>query len=89
MFPKIEVSTCLEKEKIAANIIHEDHIRGMLARTQNFDYKPWKSPYCPTNSHSPFGNFPKTHINPRKPIKRPRPVFEKAQASLPKGTLPT
>jgi len=87
MLPQIETTTCLKKEKIAANIIHEDHIRGMLAKTQNFDYRPWKSPFCPKNAHSPFGNFPKSHLNARKPVKKPTPIFEKAQASTPQGTI--
>lgn len=65
MFPKIETNTCLRKEKIAANIIQEDHVRGLLSKTQNLNYKPWKGKFCPKNSHSPFGDFPKSFLNKR------------------------
>ena len=67
MLPKIQNQNNknLKKEVITANIIQEDHVRGMKARTKNEDYKPWKSRYCPKNPHSAFGNFPKTYkINP-------------------------
>lgn len=87
MFPRIETNTCLRKENIAANIIHEDHIRGMLSKTQNLNYKPWKSRYCPKNSHSPFGDFPKKYLTARPKMKKARPVFEKAQASSKFGTF--
>lgn len=81
MFPKIETSTLLKKEKIAANIISEDHIKDMMSKTRNASYKPWKSVYCPKNAHSPFGDFPKSYLNPKIIDKKPRPIYEKALAS--------
>jgi len=61
MLPKINnVSTDgIKKENIASRLIVEDHMRGMLAKSQNISYKPWKSKYAPKNPESPFGNFPK------------------------------
>jgi hypothetical protein len=85
MFPKLETQTLLNKEKIAANIIHEDHIKEMLNKTRNINYKPWKSVYCPQNSHSPFGNFPKSFLGQRIQNVKPKPIFEKAQASMTSG----
>jgi len=42
----------------------------MLAKSQNTNYKPWNNKWAPKNPHSPFGDFPKTHINKNtKPVK--------------------
>lgn len=81
MFPKLETQSLLNKEKIAANIIQEDHVKDMLSKTRNLSYKPWKSVYCPKNNHSPFGDFPRSFMNPKPPARMARPIFEKAQAS--------
>ena len=81
MFPKIETTTLLKKEKIAANIIHEDHIKDMMSKTRNASYKPWKSVYCPRNAHSPFGDFPKSFLNPKVAEKKQLPIYERALAS--------
>lgn len=51
----------MKKEVITANIIQEDHVKNMLAKSKNMNYKPWKTKYCPKNPHSPFGNFPKSY----------------------------
>jgi len=56
-----------KKENIASKMIIEDHLRSMLAKSQNQTYKPWKNEFAPKNPHSPFGDFPKTHLN--KPTK--------------------
>ena len=87
MFPKLETQSLLNKEKIAANIIQEDHIKDMLSKTRNSSYKPWKSIYCPKNSHSPFGNYPKSYFGEKIISKKPRPIFEKAQASMGPGFI--
>jgi hypothetical protein len=81
MFPKIETQTCVKREIIAANIIHEDHIRRMLAKTQNVDYKPWKNGFCPKNSHAPFGDYPLKFMNAREPPVTAEPIWSKSQAS--------
>lgn len=81
MFPKLETNSLLNKEKIAANIIQEDHVKDMLSKTRNTSYKPWKSSFCPKNSHSPFGDFPKAFLNPKPSGRAPKPIFEKAQAT--------
>jgi hypothetical protein len=52
-----------KKDNIASKLIIEDHLRAMLAKTQNETYKPWKNKFAPKNPHSPFGDFPKSHIN--------------------------
>lgn len=87
MFPKLETQSLLNKEKIAANIIQEDHVKDMLSKTRNTSYKPWKSVYCPKNNHSPFGDFPKSYLGPKPQGRHPRPIFEKAQASSYAGML--
>lgn len=85
MLPRLETQTLLNKEKIAANIIQEDHIKDMLNKTRNTSFKPWKSVYCPRNAHSPFGDFPKSFLNPKIPQKPIRPIYELAQASSSQG----
>lgn len=81
MFPKIETQTCVKREIIAANITHEDHIRRMLAKTQNIDYKPWKNNFCPKNSHAPFGDYPNKYMNPKEKVPIAEPVWHQSQAS--------
>jgi len=53
-----------KKDNIASKMIIEDHLRAMLAKSQNEVYKPWKNKFAPKNPHSPFGDFPKSHVNP-------------------------
>jgi len=63
-------TTDLKRENIASKLIVEDHLKSMLAKSKNTNYKPWKNNYAPKNPHSPFGDFPKSHINPNtKPAK--------------------
>lgn len=50
------------KENIASKMIVEDHLKSMLAKSQNAHYKPWKNQFAPKNPHSPFGDFPKSHL---------------------------
>lgn len=87
MFPKLETQSLLNKEKIAANIIQEDHVKEMLSKARNTSYKPWKTVYCPKNNHSPFGDFPKSYLGAKPYSRAPRPIFEKAQASSQTGML--
>jgi len=64
MLPKI--SNTVEnprKENMASRLIVEDHLRGMLSKSQNVNYKPWNNKWAPKNPHSPFGDFPKEYIN--------------------------
>ena len=87
MLPQLQKQSSLNQQHITSSIIHEDHIRRMLAKTQNIDYKPWKTRFCPKNSHSPFGNFPKTHLNRKPRGKKAVPNFQRAQASTTIGIL--
>jgi hypothetical protein len=50
------------KDNIASKMIVEDHLKAMLAKSQNAHYKPWKNQFAPKNPQSPFGDFPKTHL---------------------------
>jgi len=51
-----------KKDNIASKMICEDHLRAMLKKSENTHYKPWRNQYAPKNPHSPFGDFPKTHL---------------------------
>ena len=86
MLPKLQnqsPSMTLKKENVAANIISDSHIKGMLAKTANLNYKPYKSQFCPRNPHSPFGDFPTTHLKMEKyPKPVPKPIFEDSIAAL-------
>jgi len=66
---------------MAAKLIIEDHMKAMVAKSQNVNYKPWKNAYAPKNPHSPFGDFPKEFkLNPAKKEDR-KPEHEISQAS--------
>jgi len=55
-------SDTFKKDNIASKMICEDHLRAMLKKSENNHYKPWKNQFAPKNPHSPFGDFPKTHL---------------------------
>jgi hypothetical protein len=48
---------------MASRLIVEDHLRGMLSKSQNVNYKPWNNKWAPKNPHSPFGDFPKEYMS--------------------------
>jgi len=56
------ISEGVRKDNIASKMIVEDHLKAMLAKSQNAHYKPWKNQFAPKNPQSPFGDFPKTHL---------------------------
>ena len=53
----------MRKDNIASTLILQDHLKGMLLKSQNTNYKPWRNSYAPKNPHSPFGDFPKSHLS--------------------------
>lgn len=65
----------------AAKLILEDHMRGMLAKTSNQSYKPWKNKFAPSNPHSPFGDFPAEKMTKGEKPKKIIPVHETSQAA--------
>jgi hypothetical protein len=69
------------KDNIASKMIIEDHLKGMLAKSQNAHYKPWKNQFAPKNPHSPFGDFPKTHLNKTTKSTKLDQVHEESHAS--------
>jgi hypothetical protein len=44
----------------------EDHLKGMLAKSANGVYRPWKNNFAPKNPHSPFGDFPGEYLKMTK-----------------------
>jgi hypothetical protein len=82
MIPKIANSTSdnIRKENMASRLIVEDHLRGMLSKSQNVQYKPWKNDFAPKNPHSPFGDFPKEHMNKKETTTKKDQVHESSQA---------
>jgi len=76
----MSISGGLKRENIASKLIVEDHLRSMLAKSANTNYKPWKNNYAPKNPQSPFGDFPSTHLTKvTKPTKIDQ-VHENSQA---------
>ena len=53
-------------DNVASGIVVEDTLKGMLLKTKNINYKPWKNSYAPKNPHSAFGNFPKDYLPKQK-----------------------
>jgi hypothetical protein len=59
---KLNSSIQLNKELIAQQISHQEHLRGVSFRTQNKKYQSIKNQNKLKNIQSPFGDFPKTHL---------------------------
>jgi len=74
-------SDAFRSDNIASKLIIEDHLKGMLAKSQNTHYKPWNNKYAPKNPHSPFGDFPKSHINKSVKGTKLDQVHESSQAA--------
>ncbi len=51
----------------ATMLATQDHIRNMLAKTGNSNPNPARK-FAPTNSHSPFGDFPDGFAVPKKTV---------------------
>ena len=83
MLPKINTNSMSDAktENIAAKIIIEDHLKTMLAKSENINYKPWKNGYAPKNPQSPFGDFPKEYISKTIKQEKKGPIYEVSQAS--------
>lgn len=84
MLPKISNNTNSEgvrKENIASKLIVEDYMKGMLSKSQNVHYKPWKNKFAPKNPHSPFGDFPKEFVNKKAPTTKLDQDHEYSHAS--------
>lgn len=72
-----------KKDNIATTLVLEDHLKSMLSKTANLDYKPWKTKLAPKNPHSPFGNFPAEYLKVTKMSTTPKmePIQEDSQAA--------
>lgn len=94
MLPKVQQSTLantLRKDNLATQVIStsfntqaaQDHLKGILAKSSNEHYKPWRNNFAPKNPHSPFGDFPPEYI-PKDKIetKRIEPNYEISQSGL-------
>jgi hypothetical protein len=68
-------------DNIASGIIVEDALKGMLLKTKNINFKPWKNDYAPRNPHSAFGDFPKEYLPKKKAPRRKRVNFEQSQSA--------
>lgn len=52
----------MKGDNAAAPLIVEDHLKKILSRRENENYKPWKNKFAPENPHSCFGDFPKEYM---------------------------
>ena len=53
-------------DNIATGLVVEDTLKGMLLKTKNIHYKPWRNKWAPKNPHSCFGDFPKSYLKKQK-----------------------
>jgi hypothetical protein len=61
----------------------QDHLKGILAKSANEHYKPWRNTYAPKNPHSPFGDFPTEYLPKSKlESKKVEPNYEISQSGL-------
>jgi len=92
--PSMDTAGGMRRENIASTLILQDHLKSMLAKNQNTNYKPWNNKYAPKNPHSPFGDFPKTHLSKSTQPKKLEQIHEtshalttiKATSTIGKGT---
>ena len=68
-------------DNVASGIVVEDTLKGMLLKTKNINYKPWKNNYAPKNPHSAFGNFPKDYLPKAKPATFKKVAHEQSQSA--------
>jgi len=59
---KLNSSIQLNKELIAQQISHQEHLRGVSFKSKNMKYQSIKNENKLKNIQSPFGDFPKTHL---------------------------
>ena len=70
-----------KSDNIASTLFLEDHLKGILSKTSNTHFKPWKMKEAPRNPHSPFGDFPKEFLHVNKiDLNKHTPVYEDSQA---------
>lgn len=79
-------SDSFKKDNIASKLIVEDHLKSMLAKSQNTNYKPWKNDQAPKNPHSPFGDFPKSHMTKTASPTKLDQVHETSHATTKQST---
>ena len=86
MLPKTMVTASpmtTRKENIASCLIIEDHLKSMLSKTSNTNYKPWGNKFAPKYPHTCFGNFSKEFVvGVKKPIlPKKTPDYEESNAA--------
>jgi hypothetical protein len=85
MLPKINSNvstTAYNIEKTSKTLVVEDHLKKMLGKTSNVDYKPWKNPLAPKYPPTPFGNFPRENLPTRSfSVKKLTPNYEESAAA--------
>jgi len=67
-------------QNIASRLITEDHLRLILGKAQNKHYRAWDNKFTPKNSHSAFGDFPKSHLLSKTLSPKQAPVHEISHA---------
>lgn len=58
----------MPKISYASTMIVEDHLKKLLASTTNKPFKVSDNKLLPKPQHSPFGDFPKEYIAPKKAV---------------------
>jgi len=56
----------MPKINFASSMIVEDHLKKCLAKTSNKPFKVSNNKLLPRSQHSPFGDFPKDYLPPKK-----------------------
>ncbi len=65
----------MPKISYASTMIVEDHLKKCLAKTSNKPFKPTNNKLLPRSQQSPFGDFPKEYLPPKKqPVTEPEPI---------------
>lgn len=65
----------------ASQMLIEDHLKKVLAKTAVKGWKATDNPMLPKNNHSCFGDFPATHM-PKKTEAKPEPIQVEAKKTF-------
>jgi hypothetical protein len=72
----------IPKISYASTMIVEDHLKKMLAATSNKPFKVTDNKLLPKAQHSPFGDFPKDYMPPKKKMATEIEPIDKHEQSI-------
>lgn len=66
----------------AGNLITEDHLRKVIAKTSTKGWHPHDNPFLPRSQHSPFGDFPADYMPKKTAAKKEEKTMDEASKTF-------